>query len=188
MSISSETGRSSPTRLTYREYVLFPDDGNRHEIMAGRHYMNPAPNPRHQTVSRHIQFQLYEQIELKGLGQVFNAPIDLQLSDWDIVQPDLVVVLRENRIITPTKIKGIPDLVIEILSSSSRDYDRQLKRQLYEQSAVPEYWIVDPDDQNVRLFRLQPEGSYAPPVIHSRHISFAAATCVATVNLSRVWQ
>ena len=79
------------TKLTYDDYVLFPNDGMRHEIIHGRHYMNPAPSPRHQTVSRHIQFQLYQQIELKRHGQVFNAPIDLQLSETDVVQPDISV-------------------------------------------------------------------------------------------------
>ena len=106
MSVSHESLPASPTKLTYDDYVLFPDDGKRHEIIDGRHYMNPAPNPRHQAVSRHIQFQLYEQIELTKLGEVINSPIDLQLSLWDVVQPDIVVVLAANRIITTTKIKS----------------------------------------------------------------------------------
>ena len=72
MSDSSQTIRKSPTKLTYNEYVLFPDDGKRHEIIDGRHYMNAAPNPRHQAASRHIQFQLYEQIELTKLGEVIS--------------------------------------------------------------------------------------------------------------------
>ena len=108
------TSFDEPTvKLTYDDYLLFPSDGMRHEIIHGRHYMNPAPNPRHQTVSRHIQFQLYQQIELTDAGQVFDAPIDLQLSDTDVVQPDIVVVLKSNLIITPTRLKGVPDLVIE---------------------------------------------------------------------------
>ena len=137
------------TKLTYNDYVLFPNDGMRHEIVQGRHYMNPAPSPRHQTISRRIQFQLYQQIELTGHGQVFDAPIDLQLSETDVVQPDIVVVLRKNQIITTTKLKGVPDLVIEILSPSNREYDQELKKRLYEQHAVPEYWIVDPENQTV---------------------------------------
>ena len=105
MSDSPQIIRMLPTKLTYDEYVLFPDDGKRHEIIDGRHYMNAAPNPRHQAVSRHIQFQLYEQIELKKLGEVIDSPIDLQLSLWDVVQPDIVVVLAANRIITTTRSK-----------------------------------------------------------------------------------
>ena len=187
MSNSPETVRKSPVKLTYDHYVLFPNDGNRHEIIDGRHYMNAAPNPRHQAVSRHIQFQLYEQIELKGHGEVIDAPIDLQFSDCDVVQPDIVIVLKANRIITPTKIKGIPDLVIEILSPSNRGHDRELKKQLYEQSQVPEYWIVDPDEQTVTRFRLTSNGTYAEPTHFKDSISFEGIFGSASVDLTRVW-
>ncbi len=136
---------NTSTKLTYEDYVCFPDDGKRHEIIDGDHYVNPAPSTYHQTVSRRIQFLLYQGIELENLGVVYNAPVDLQLGDFNIVQPDIVVVLKANeKIITPTKIKGTPDLVIEILSPSSAENDRKLKRSLYEKSSVPEYWIVDP--------------------------------------------
>ena len=173
-------------KLTYDDYVLFPNDGKRHEIINGRHYMNAAPNPRHQAVSRHIQFQLYEQIELKELGEVVNAPIDVQFSDTDVVQPDIVVVLKQNRIITTTKIKGIPDLVVEILSPSNRKYDQQLKKQLYEQNAVPEYWIVDPENQTVDQMKLNADGRYESTT-QSESIAFTSANVTATVDLSRVW-
>jgi Uma2 family endonuclease len=86
--------------------------------------MYPAPSTYHQTVSGRLQYQLYTQIELKKLGVVFYAPVDVQLSEFDIVQPDLVVVLEANRIITPSKIKGTPDLLIEILSPSSIENDQ----------------------------------------------------------------
>ncbi len=143
-------------KLTYREYVCFPEDGRRHEVISGEHVVNPAPDTYHQTLSRRIQFQLYSQIEQKGLGQVFDAPTDLQLSDHDIVQPDLIVVLRHvPNIITPKKIKGVPDLLVEILSESSANNDRVLKKELYRRSAVPEYWIVDPDDHSIMQFVLQ---------------------------------
>jgi Uma2 family endonuclease len=183
MSASQEMIRKSPTKLTYKEYVLFPCDGNRHEIIDGRHYMNAAPNPRHQTVSRHIQFQLYEQLERKGFGQVFDAPIDLQLTECDVVQPDLVVVLSDNQIITSTKIKGIPDLIVEILSPSNRDYDEGLKKQLYEQSSVPQFWIVDPEEQCVWQYRLLPEGRYAAAIECSQNITFGCDHRDVTVDL-----
>ena len=187
MSDSSPTIRKSPTKLTYEEYVLFPDDGNRHEIIDGRHYMNAAPNLRHQAVSRHIQFQLYEQIELTKLGEVINAPIDLQLSSFDVVQPDIVVVLVSNRIITTTKTKGVPDLVIEILSPSNRKHDLELKKQLYEQFAVTEYWIVDPENQTVSQYQPGTDGTFAAPNILTESITFNGIPSGAKVNLKRVW-
>ena len=173
------------TKLTYKEYVLFPSDGMRHEIIHGRHYMNPAPSPKHQTVSRRIQFQLYQQIELTDLGQVFDAPIDLQLHDTDVVQPDLVVVLKDKHIITPTKIKGVPDLVVEILSPSNRKYDQELKKQLYQQHGIPEYWIVDHDDQSIEQNRLGDSAEYTAEKC-TNEIRFEKTGAV--VDLSLVWK
>lgn len=78
------------------------------------------------------------------------APVDLQLSDNDIVQPDLVVVLNDRRnVLTPAKINGVPNLVIEIVSPSNQDYDFKVKRALYERSGIPEYWIVSPDEHQI---------------------------------------
>lgn len=133
-------------KLTYDRYVLLPKDGNQHEIINGYHCMNAATNPRHQTVSRLIQFQLMDQIEIPGHGQVFNAPIDVQFDDFNVVQPDIVVVMKANGIVTTTKIRGVPDMIVEILSPSTRDRDQSLKKDLYEQNGVPEFWIVDSEN------------------------------------------
>lgn len=177
----------SSTKLTYNEYVLFPADGYRHEIIDGRHYMNAAPAPRHQAISRHIHNQLYQQIEANQYGEVIYSPIDVQLSDNDVVQPDLIVVLAENRIITPTRICGVPDLVIEILSPSNRRHDTELKKQLYEQFAVPEYWIVDPDGCVLSRYLLDADGKFANAVEFRDVITFDRIPGGATVDLSRVW-
>ena len=184
MSISFNEPR---TKLTYADYVLLPDDGNQHEIINGRHYMNAAPNPRHQTVSRLMQFQLMEQIEMPGHGQVFDAPIDVQFDDFNVVQPDIAVVMKANRIVTPTKIKGVPELVIEILSPSTRERDLQLKKQLYEQNGVPEYWIVDADNQNILVHRIGKNGEYAEPSLHSESVSISLSSITATLDLTKVW-
>ena len=143
------------SKITYDEYCLFPNDGNRHEVINGLHFMNPAPNPRHQSISKHLQHFLYTQIELEGLGKVFDAPIDVQFADHDIVQPDLLVILNDGIAkITDTKIVGPPDLVIEILSRSTAKNDFTIKRRLYEQSQVREYWLVDPDAERVETYVL----------------------------------
>ena len=148
-------------KLGYAEYVLYPDDGKRHEIIDGDHYMNPAPSTYHQTISKRLQYHLYVRIELAGLGLVFNAPVDVQLGDHDIVQPDLVVLLKHTQArVTPTKISGTPDLLVEIVSPSTADNDRHLKRRVYERSGATEYWIVDPAEPSVTQLVLR-EGSYA---------------------------
>jgi len=125
--------------------------------------MSPAPSTRHQTVSRHLQFQLYSQIELTKRGRVFDAPTDVELADHDIVQPDLVIVMNDKRrIITPKRIRGVPDLCIEILSESNPSQDRVLKLEMYQRCGVAEYWIVDPEEQSIDVYVLNPEGHYQP--------------------------
>ena len=95
------------------------------------------------------------EIELAGLGVVFDAPVDVQLTDHDIVEPDLVVVLAgRTRMIAPTKINGVPELVVEILSPSTAANDTSLKKQLDERTGVAESWIADPDNQRLEQFRL----------------------------------
>jgi len=145
----------SRSKLGYREYCCFPDDGRRHEIIDGDHYVTPAPSTAHQTISKRMQHQLYTQIELAGLGIVFNAPVDVQLTEHDIVQPDPVVILADRtRMITPTKVNSVPDLIIEILSPSNAAHDTALKKQLYERTGVAEYGIADPDNQRLERYRL----------------------------------
>ncbi len=176
--------RSTTQHLTYADYVCFPEDGKRHEIIGGDHYMNPAPSTYHQYVSRRLQFQLYSLIELKGLGSVMYAPLDVQLSEIDIVQPDLVVVLTENRIITPSKVKGTPDHLIEILSPGSQSNDQILKRKLYESVGVGEYWIVDPFEHQLEQLKLE-QGSYVARE-HGDLVSVSYLADVA-VDLNSVW-
>ena len=155
------TGMSRPTiKLNYADYLQLPDDGNIHEIIDGDHYMSPAPGTDHQRISRRIQFQLMAQIEQTGSGEVFNASTDLQLSDFDIVQPDLLVILRERgTYVTPTKIIGPPALVVEILSPSTSLRDRSLKLDLYARVGVAEYWIADPEEREVVRYVLE-DGGY----------------------------
>lgn len=172
-------------KLTYEDYVCYPDDGRRHEIIDGVHYVNPAPSTYHQTVSRRIQFQLYSQIELQKRGVVYNAPVDLHLTDHDIVQPDLVVVLDEAmQIITPTKIKGVPQLVVEIISPSTDRNDRVLKKNLFEQAGVPEYWIADPLEHTLEQWVL--EGERYVEREHGDEVPLTILNNVA-VNLKEVW-
>jgi Uma2 family endonuclease len=145
-------------KWTYDDYAQIPDDGQRHEIIDGEHYVNPSPSTLHQHVSKRLQYQLYTRIELVGLGVLFNAPMDVQLSEHDIVQPDLVIILKENvRKITPANIQVAPDLVVEILSPSNMDYDRSTKRNLYERFGVREYWVIDPFEQQVDQWVLRDE-------------------------------
>ncbi|MCA9137714.1 MAG: Uma2 family endonuclease [Planctomycetales bacterium] len=172
-------------KLTYSDYVCFPDNGKRHEIIGGDHYMNPVPCTYHQYVSRRLQFQLYSKIELAELGCVIYAPVDVQLTESDIVQPDIVVVLKNNRIITPTKVKGAPEHLIEILSPSTETNDKSLKRNLYERTGVGEYWIVDPFEQTITQLVLE-NGCYVQKEREGNRVAVTYLPDV-DVDLDQVW-
>ena len=173
------------SKWTYEAYAGIPYDGKRHEIIDGDHFVNPAPNIYHQQVSRRIQYQLYTAIELAELGVVIDAPVDVQLSDYDILQPDLVIVGKpRSYIITPTKVKGTPDLVIEILSPSNPNHDLVTKRQAYQRCGVPEYWIVFPDEHRILQLTLV-DGNYQESICTTSIIMNVAPHTV--VDLTKVW-
>ena len=177
---------NSQTKLTYEDYILLPDDGKIHEIIDGEHYMTPAPGTYHQTISRRIQFQLYEQIEKNDLGLVFNAPTDNQLSQIDIVQPDILIIHKARKsIVSPTKVIGPPDLVVEIISESTIKKDRELKLDLYQKAGVPEYWLVDPERQTVRKYLLK-ENQYRDAGEFHEELNFEGLAGVK-VDLREVW-
>ena len=172
--------------LTYSDYVRFPDDGKRHELIGGERCVTPSPVPKHQRVSRWIQFQLFEQIEVPGLGEVIDAPMDLVLSDIDVVQPDLLVVLAPNRaIITEKHVRGAPDLVVEITSPSTRPRDLELKKDLYRRHRVPEYWIALTDSDEVERHVLRGD-VYELAGRHADAIDFGGLAGVR-VDLTKVW-
>ena len=94
------------------------------------------------------------------LGRTWVAPLDVVLSNYDVAQPDILFVSNERRgIITEANVSGAPDLVVEILSPSTAERDRELKLTLYARYGVREYWIVDPDDETVEVMELGAEGA-----------------------------
>ena len=148
------------TRFTYDDFVLFPDDGKRHEIIDGEHYVTPSPNLRHQRLVKRLMFEI--ELYLKAnpsSGEVFLSPLDVVLSHWDVVEPDLLFVAGDQtEILTEKNIQGPPALVVEVMSKSTRKRDAQTKRRLFERTGVREYWLVDPELDTVQVFRPSPEG------------------------------
>lgn len=178
---------NSRKKLTYEDYVDFPDDLHRHEIIDGNHYVTPSPRYSHQNASGNLFFQLYGKIHDAGLGKVLSAPVDVLLSRVDIVVPDLVVILEQNAsIITEKNIQGAPDLLVEILSPSTSARDRTLKKALYERVGVREYWIVDLEKQRIEQFVLNAEGRYDSTGEHHDEITARFVSGV-TIDLTKVW-
>jgi Uma2 family endonuclease len=147
------------TKFTYEDYLLFPDDGKRHELIGGDHYVTPSPIFRHQRVCSNLHRMLSSFVHDKRLGHVLTAPFDVVLSDLDVLQPDLLFVSSARiHIITEKNIQGPPDLVIEILSETTRRTDEVVKRKQYERFGVSEYWIVDPELETVKVYRMTGQG------------------------------
>ncbi|MEK7805601.1 MAG: Uma2 family endonuclease [Planctomycetota bacterium] len=145
-------------KITYADYLKI-DDNNRYEIFNGELLMVPAPSTDHQEISRNIGFLIWSFVKQKCLGKVFNAPVDVVFDDDEVFQPDIVFIKSENQhIIRKSAIKGIPDLIVEIVSPSSAFYDMVEKKEVYRKYGVKEYWLVFPDEKVIEIFILGKEG------------------------------
>jgi Uma2 family endonuclease len=147
---------SSPgVKLTYDDFVQFPDDGQRHELIDGEHYVTPSPNTKHQSVLLKLTLLIGNWLESHPIGRLFFAPFDVVFSDFDVVEPDLLYLsnARAAEALTPQHVRGVPELIIEIGSPGTRKRDETIKRRLYERAGVTEYWVVDPEIDTVRIYR-----------------------------------
>lgn len=136
---------------TYADYAKLEENAP-YQLINGMFVKSPSPVPYHQSISKHIQFKLYT-LEQQGKGKVFDAPIDVYLSEENTFQPDLIFIVTERlSIIGNKKIEGPPDIVIEILSPHTAYYDLRQKKEVYEQYGVKEYWIVDPMAKRIDVY------------------------------------
>ena len=158
-------------------FYALPEDGKRHEIIDGVHYVTPSPEISHQLVVGELYVLLRAYVKRDMLGWPVLAPYDVDLADDTIVEPDIVVMPRVGsgppRAGTPGL---IPLLAIEVISPSSVSRDRVLKRRRYQRARIAEYWIVDPDSRLIErwlpederpeiitdVMRWQPPGAPAP--------------------------
>ena len=138
--------------LVYSDLRITPDDGKRYELIRGEMFVTPSPSPLHQRISKRLQRQLEAYFEERSLGEVFNAPIDLILTERDVFVPDLVVVTTPDDI-SKRGIEAAPALVVEVLSPSTRRHDRGLKARRYAELGVEHYWIVDPERKLLEFHR-----------------------------------
>jgi Uma2 family endonuclease len=114
-----------------------------------------APSISHQVISQRLEQLLLDQLQTPGKGRVLQAPVDVVLSEHDVVQPDLLFIASDRKeIITKANVQGAPDLIVQILSRSTEQWDRRTKRGLYAKHGVREYWLVDPESQTVEVASL----------------------------------
>lgn len=147
-------------KFTVTDYRNLPEsETRRYELLRGELYMTPGPVPYHQQIVRNLEYALWEFVREHQLGEVFFAPLDVVLSDEDVVQPDILFIRNEHSgIIQEHAIHGAPNVIVEILSPSTAERDRTYKRTLYARSGVSEYWLVDPETQTVEVLTLEAKG------------------------------
>ena len=147
-------------RLTYEDYRDTPED-TRYELIDGELILAAAPRTTHQRLQFDFGLLVGQFVKDGDLGQVFPAPTDVVLSETDVVQPDLIFIAKERaHIITEEAVFGAPDLVVEILSTSTAVRDEGYKRDLYELHGVKEYWMADVDLVLIRVLRLNAAGFF----------------------------
>ena len=147
-------------RVSYADLERTPEDGRRYELYDGEVYVVPAPIPLHQVVQYTLAEALRAICRQHG-GFAVGSPIDIVFSDYDVVQPDLIVFgpARAHLVDLHTAIRHAPDLCVEILSPSTEATDRGRKLQMFARYGVPEYWIVDPVSASIEIHRLE-AGTY----------------------------
>lgn len=149
--------RKADVKFTLVDYLNLPEYP-RYELIEGDLLFTPSPNTRHQRAASNVEAALRAWVEKKKLGTVFDAPLDVILSNETVVQPDVMVILNDNRHIIQERIEGPPNLIVEILSPPTKDRDLTTKRRLYARHGVQEYWIVDVDQRTVEVNTWTPTG------------------------------
>jgi Uma2 family endonuclease len=147
-------------RLTFEDWLKFPEDGQRYEIIDGELFVSPSPSVKHQRIVRSLLVLLDRFLRAGSLGEVLPAPIGVKLAEDTVPQPDLLVVLDENQQRVGTQaVHGLPDVVVEVLSPGTAARDLGVKRDRYELAGIPEYWIVDSESELVEVLALE-SGKY----------------------------
>jgi Uma2 family endonuclease len=147
--------RATPgVKLTYDDFLLFPDDGKRHELIDGEHYVTPSPNRKHQAIVWNLIVRIGAYLEANPVGRAFGAPFDVVFSQFDVVEPDLLFISNERlEVLTAKNVQGAPNLVVEVGSPGTRRRDETIKRKLYERCGVEEYWVIDPEIETIAVYR-----------------------------------
>ncbi|MBI3402399.1 MAG: Uma2 family endonuclease [Acidobacteria bacterium] len=147
--------KAAQQRVSYADLERWPEDGRRYELYNGEVFEIPSPLPIHQFVLGRLFLALSVYVQTRG-GAVFFAPLDIVLTDYDVVQPDLLLFTPERQhVLDMQKVtRHAPDLAIEILSPGTASNDRGRKLRLLARHQVKEYWLVDPKAGAVEVYRL----------------------------------
>jgi Uma2 family endonuclease len=171
-----------PYAWTYDEYARLPDDGNRYEVIDGEVLVTPAPSTDHQYILFRLVTALGGYVERERFGVVL-PDVDVLFATGQFLRPDLVVVPRSARAgVTSRGVEAAPALMVEISSPSSRSIDRVKKPRRYADFGVPEYWVADPEERCVWVWRFA-AGATEPERVHGR-LTWRPAGTTASFELA----
>lgn len=144
-------------KYTADDYRGLMPGGPQYQLVDGELVrMTPAPSYRHQALVWELGSRLRTFVRANHLGDALGAPVDVYLSEFDVFQPDLLFVSRQRLDrIADDGVHGAPDLVVEVLSPSTRHLDLGVKRTTYARHGVIEYWVVDPQARTITVYDLQ---------------------------------
>jgi Uma2 family endonuclease len=165
MAVATTPPTKAKRLWTYEEVLAeLPETNQGLELWDGELVMSPSPRPGHQKLVLRIARLLEDFVQAKQLGEVYVSPLDVVFSPRRVAQPDVIFVAQANRKIIQDRIRGAPDLLVEVVSEGTWRRDRIEKKALYEQFRVAEYWIVDPEARTIEVFALT-QGAYQ---LHAR--------------------
>lgn len=183
------------TPMTTDDFLALPETLTRIELIDGVVVypfgypgdditMSPSPHLAHQETVGNAYFLL----KLLKRGRVWVAPMDLTLPNGTTIQPDVIWVADDN---TQTRlaetISGVPDLLVEVLSPSTRGTDKVDKFRLYENADVPEYWIIDPIAEFIEVWQ-NVDGAYQQHGIYKRDESFTSPVLNTQINTAALFE
>lgn len=172
MAIAALTKPRGKRLWTYDEVLKeLPETNQPVELWDGELIVSPSPHPKHQRIVLRLCERLNGFVKSRKLGEVFISLLDVVLSQRRVVQPDIIFVSNARQSIVQDRIRGVPDLAVEVISEGSWYRDRMAKKTLYEQFGLPEYWILDPETRRIEVFTLL-KGAYQ---LHSGAVDAQAA-------------
>lgn len=144
--------RYNNLKVTREEYLDLPEDGFKYDMEEGVLHLSPSPGFEHADRTTQLIFRIGAYLSRNPIAKVVSE-CDVLLPDGgDVLRPDITVILMENMGIVKNHIHGTPDLVVEVLSPSTRHKDLTKKADRYLQNGVKEYWIVDPESKEIEVW------------------------------------
>jgi Uma2 family endonuclease len=173
--------------VSHADLQRMPEDGKRYELYDGELWVVPSPLPRHQRVAQRL-FIVLSEFTARAGGEVFMAPFDIVLSEYNVVQPDVIYFAPESarRIRPEEHVRFPPDAAFEVLSPSTARNDRGRKRDLMARYRVPEYWVIDPKERSIEISRLTDIG-YGDPLVISRGTCTSSIITGFEIDLKRLF-